>query len=124
MDKPIYWGFFVLELSKLLIYETFYDILQPFFGQQNIQLHYMDTDSFLLSVNTQNLIDYILKGNFDFSIINKENELFNNANKIEIGKFKNETPENIWIDEIVCLRSKAYACTGKRKIYKQFKRHF
>ena len=51
MDKPIYLGFTVLELSKLLMYETFYDKLQPYFGQENIQIHYMDTDSFVLSVN-------------------------------------------------------------------------
>ena len=28
MDKPIYFGFSVLELSKLLVHETYYDILQ------------------------------------------------------------------------------------------------
>ena len=33
MDKPIYLGVTVLELSKLLMYETYYDKLQPFFGQ-------------------------------------------------------------------------------------------
>ena len=32
MDKPIYLGFAVLELSKLLMYEKNYDILQPCFG--------------------------------------------------------------------------------------------
>ena len=36
MDKPIYLGFSVLELSKLLMYETYYDILQPYFGQDNL----------------------------------------------------------------------------------------
>ena len=30
MDKPIYLGFSVLELSKLLMYETYYDTLQPY----------------------------------------------------------------------------------------------
>ena len=44
MFKSIYRGFVVLEVSKLLLYETFYDIFQPFFGEKNIQLHYMDTD--------------------------------------------------------------------------------
>ena len=53
MDKLIYLGFSVLELSKLHMYETYYDILQPYFGQENLQLHYMDTDSFVLSVNTK-----------------------------------------------------------------------
>ena len=28
------------------MYETHYDILQPYFGQENLQLHYMDCDSF------------------------------------------------------------------------------
>ena len=53
MDKPIYLGFSVLELSKLLMYETFYDKLQPYFKQEIIQLHYIDTDSFVLSVITK-----------------------------------------------------------------------
>ena len=52
MGKPIYLGFTVLELSKLHMYETYYDILQPYFGQENLQLHYIDTNAFVLSVNT------------------------------------------------------------------------
>ena len=31
MDKPIYLGFSMLELCKLLMYETYYDKLQPYF---------------------------------------------------------------------------------------------
>ena len=56
MDKPIYLGFTVLELSKLLMYEIYYDKLQPYFGQENIHLFYMDSDSFVLSVNTKDII--------------------------------------------------------------------
>ena len=75
MDKPIYLGFSVLELSKLLMYETYYDILQPYFGQENIQLHYMDTDSFVLSVNTKDIIKDLknLEDIFDFSNLDKNN---------------------------------------------------
>ena len=36
MDKPVYLGFAVLELSKLLRYETYYDKLQPYFGEKTI----------------------------------------------------------------------------------------
>ena len=50
MDNLLYLGFSVLELSKLHMYETYYDKLQPYFREKNIQLHYMDTDSFVLSV--------------------------------------------------------------------------
>ena len=56
MDRPIYLGFAILELSKLHMYETYYDILQPYFGQENIQLHYIDTDAFVLSANTNDII--------------------------------------------------------------------
>ena len=34
MDKPIYLGFSVLELSILLKYETYYEKLQPYFGEK------------------------------------------------------------------------------------------
>ena len=111
MDKPIYLGFTVLELSKLHMYETYYDKLQPFFGQENIQLHYMDTDAFILSINTKDIIKDLknLEDIFDFSNLDKTHELFSNKNKKVIGKFKIETPKNIWIDEFICLRSKMYA---------------
>ena len=111
MDKPIYLGFSVLELSKLHMYETYYDILQPYFGQENIQLHYIDTDAFVLSLKSENIIKDLknLEDIFDFSNLDKNHKLFNNKNKKIIGKFKIETPKNIWIDKFICLRSKMYA---------------
>ena len=111
MDKPIYLGFTVLELSKLHMYETYYDILQPYFGQENLRLVYLDTDSFVLSLNTQDIVNDLtnLEDIFDFSNLDKNHELFSNKNKKILGKFKIETPKNIWIDEVVCLRSKMYA---------------
>ena len=117
MDKPIYLGFTVLELSKLHMYETYYDILQPYFGQENIQLHYIDTDAFVLSLETQNIIEDLknLEDIFDFSNLNKNHELFSNKNKKVIGKFKIETPKNKFIDEFIVLRSKMYAFKCKDK---------
>ena len=111
MDKPIYLGFAVLELSKLLMYETHYDKLQPYFKQDILKLHYMDCDSFVLIIETQNIINDLknLEDFFDFSNLNENHELFSNKNKKVLGKFKVETPENIWIDEFVALRSKYYA---------------
>ena len=111
MDMPIYLGFTVLELSKLHMYETYYDILQPYFRQENNQLHFMDTDSFVLSVNTKDIIKDLknLEDIFDFSNLNKNYELYSKKNEKVIGKFKIETPKNIWIDEFICLRSKMYA---------------
>ena len=108
MDKPIHLGFTVLESTKLHMYETYYDILQPYFGEKNLHFHYMDTDSFILSVNTKDIIHDLknLEDIFHFSNLDQNHELFSNKNKKMIGKFKTETPKNVWIDEFVCLRKK------------------
>ena len=76
MDKPIYLGIAILELSKLLKYETYYDKLQPFFGEKNLQLHYKDTDSFLLSVSTKDNIKDLknLEVIFHFSNLNENQQ--------------------------------------------------
>ena len=83
MEKPIYLGFAMLELSNLLMYETYYGKLQAYFGLENIQLHYMDTDSFVLSIKTRKIIDDLknLEHLFDFSNVDENHELF--SNKIE-----------------------------------------
>ena len=111
MDKAIYVGFAILELSKLHMYETYYDTLQPYFGQENLQLHYVDTDGMILSMKTKGIIKDLknLEDIFDFSNLDKKHELYSEKNKKVIGKFKIETPKNIIIDEFVCLRSKAYS---------------
>ena len=95
MDKAIYVGFAILELSKLNMYETYYDILQPYFGQENLQLHYIDTDGMILSMKTKDIIkdSKNLEDIFDFSNLDENHELFSNKNKKIIGKFKIETPK-------------------------------
>ena len=111
MDKAVYVGFSFLELSKLHMYETYYDTLQPYSGQENLQLHYVDTDGMILSMKTEDIIKDLknLEDIFDFSNLDKNHELYSEKNKKVIGKFKTETPKNIWIVEFVCLRSKAYS---------------
>ena len=110
LDKPIYSGFSVLELNKFLMYRSYYDKLQPYFGQEKIELPYMDSDSFELIVNTKDIIKDLknLEHIIDFSNLDENHELFSNKNKKLIGKFKIEAPNNIWIDEFICLRSKMY----------------
>ena len=66
MDKPIYLGFAILELSKLHMYETYYDELQPYFETENLQLPYMVTDSCISSVNTEEDLKIIEEDLFDF----------------------------------------------------------
>ena len=52
MDKAIDMGFAVIELSKLQMYESYNDELQPYIGEKK-QLHYMHTDNFVLSSITK-----------------------------------------------------------------------
>ena len=56
MDKAIYVGFAIFELSKLQMYETYYDKSEPYFGLENLQLHYKDTDGMILSMRTESII--------------------------------------------------------------------
>ena len=93
------------------MYETYYDKVQPYFRDNNLQLHFMDTDSFVLSVNTKEIIKDLknLEDLFDFSNLDENHELFSNKFKKVIGKVRIPTLKNIWIDEFVCVRSKMYA---------------
>ena len=52
MNKPIYLGLSILEISKLLMYEFWYDCMKPKYGD-NIKLCYMDTDSFIMNIKTE-----------------------------------------------------------------------
>ena len=62
------------------MYETYYDNLQPYFGQKNVQLHSIDTDAFVLGVNTEDSIKdiKILEDIFDFSHLDENHETFSN----------------------------------------------
>ena len=56
MGKPIYLGLAILELSKLHMYENFFDNLQRYLEQTKLELHYMDCDSFALSTESKILL--------------------------------------------------------------------
>ena len=51
MNKPVYLGLSILDLSKTVMYEFWYDYVKPKYGE-NAELCYMDTDSFIVHVKT------------------------------------------------------------------------
>ena len=71
----------------------------------------MDTDSFILSIKTGDLIKDLeyFKDDFDFSELNENHELYDSINKKVIGKMKIETSPIIELDNFVALRSKSYS---------------
>ena len=115
LDKPIYVGFTVLELSKLHMFKFYYDTLKTNF--ENINLLYMDTDSFILHIKTSNLYSklYHLKNEFDFSEYPRDHVLLDTSNKKVVGKFKDELNGNI-MTKFISLRSKMYAFTKLNEI--------
>ena len=51
MNKPAYLGLLVLELSKTVMYQFWYDYVKPKYGKK-AKLCYMDTDSCIVYIKT------------------------------------------------------------------------
>ena len=58
MNKPIYLGQAILDISKTLIYEFWYDYIKPKYGDK-ARLCYMDTDSFVIYIKTEGFFNDI-----------------------------------------------------------------
>ena len=54
MNKPVYLDLSILEISKTLTYEFWYEYFKPKY-QQNGKLCYLDTDSFIIHVETEDV---------------------------------------------------------------------
>ena len=58
MNKPVYLGLSILEISKRLMYEFWYGYMKPKYGY-NVKLCYMDTDSFIIHIKTEDFYNDI-----------------------------------------------------------------
>ena len=111
VNKPVYPGLSILEISKTLMHEFWYDYLKPKYGD-NVKLCYMDTDSLIVHIKTidfykdiandveKNLINQIMKS------INRP--LPTGKNKKVIGLMKDELGGKI-MTKFVALRPKTYS---------------
>ena len=119
LDKPIYTGFTVLELSKLHMYDFHYNHMMKKYGAEKAKLLFTDTDSLTYQVNTQDLYQDMKEDQdlYDTSNYPQEHPLYSIKNKKVIGKFKDETA-GLPITEWVGLRPKMYSIKlmdGKEK---------
>ena len=108
-NRPIYIGMCVLDLSKILLYDYYYNYLKPKYGE-NCQLLYTDTDSLLLHIHCEDFYKDIgetlhLYDTSDYPEDHPQHSMVNN--KIP-GKLKDEVSGKP-IQEVVCLRSKMYS---------------
>ena len=102
LNKPIYVGFTVLELSKWLMYD--------FHSQFDAELLFTDTDSLTYEIKSEDVYEEFFKHKhlFDVSNYPKDSKFFDETNKKVIGKMKDESEGKI-IDEFVGLKSKMYS---------------
>ena len=88
MNKPIYLGLSILEISKILIYEFWYDYMKPKYGD-NLKLCYTDTDRFLMNIKTEDFYE-------DIAIdVEKRFDTSNYTIKKVIGLMKDELGERL-----------------------------
>ena len=108
MDRPTILGVSILELSKCLTYEYFYNILKKSFGDR-IELLYTDTDSFVLRIFTGSLVNElkVIESTLDTSNFPQTSPLFSLKHAKQLFKWKDECASSP-ILLFLALRPKCY----------------
>ena len=130
MDRPLYVGMCILDISKTHMYDFHYNKMVAFYGRDNIGIAYMDTDAYLYWIITADMYEdlrtFVYKDDFDFSDYPRSHPNYDEKNKKKLGKFKDET-NGAPPEEIVALMSKLYALkiyqnsNGKEEVIKKAK---
>ena len=110
-NKPVYLGLLILETSKTLMYESWYDYIIPKY-KQNGNLCYMDTDRIIIDIKTEDFYEDIsnnVNKRFDTSNYEIKRPLLIGRNKNVKGLMKNELGGKI-MTEFAVLRPKTYSC--------------
>ena len=113
MNKPIYLGLSILEISKILMYEYWCDYMKPKYDN-NVKLCYMDTDSFIMNKKTNDFYKDIAKDvenrfyTSNYEVNRPLPMLPMRRNKKVIDLMKDELGGKI-ITEFVTLRPKTYS---------------
>jgi hypothetical protein len=128
LNKPIYTGFCVLDLSKELMYSFYYDTIKKRYGDRSTLL-FTDTDSLCLHIQTDDLYSDMLEDldKYDTSNYDRDSPLYSTTNAKVVGKMKDECGGKP-IAEFVGLRAKMYSllipgepdkltCKGVKKSY-------
>ena len=112
MNKPVYLGMCILDLSKTIMYDFHYNYIKPKYGAK-AKLLFTDTDSFMYEIETEDFYKDIskdVKDRFDTSDYpeNHPSGIPTGINKKVLGMFKDEAAGKI-IKEFVGLRAKLYS---------------
>ena len=112
MNKPVYLGQAILDLSKMIMYEFHYDYMIPKYGVR-LKLCYMDKDSLIYSIKSEDFYSDIspdIESRFDTSGYPNDGSrpLPIGKNKKVIGLIKDKLGGEI-MKEFVSLRPKMYS---------------
>ena len=113
MNKPVYLGQAILNLSKIVMYKFHYNYMVPKYGLEKLKLCYMDTDSLVYDIKTEDFHEDIandVEARFDTSGYSKTDFrlLPIGLNKKVIGLMKEELGGKI-MTEFMALRPKLYS---------------
>ena len=111
MNKPVYLGQAILDLSKTIIYEFHYDYMKRKYNESDLKLLYMDTDWLVYDIKTEDFYKDIAKDvetRFDTSGYEPNRPLPIGKNKKVIGLMKDELGGKI-MKEFIGLRPKMYS---------------
>ena len=125
MNKPIYLGLSILDISKITMYEFWYDFIKNKYAN-SAKLCYMDTDRFIINVKTEDFYKDISENvmeRFDTSNYIYDRPLPINVNKKVVGLMKDELGGGI-ITEFVALRPKAYSYKTEGNVELNFNFNF
>ena len=112
MNKPLYLGLSILEISKTTMHEFWYDYMRRKYGDM-VKLCYTDTDSLVMNIKTKGVYKDIAQDaqeSFDTSNYSVDRPLPKGKNRKVIGLMKDELGGGI-ITEFVALRPKTYSYT-------------
>ena len=109
LDKPIFIGMSILDLSKQHMYRFCYDVMKPKYGD-NIRMVYTDTDSFVFHSKTDDIYQNLKERNDEMGLsgYDKSHNCFDATNKKVLGKFEDECEGKI-MTGFIGLRPKCYA---------------
>lgn len=110
LNRPIYIGLCVLDLSKVLMYFFHYFHIKKMYPGEKSRLLFTDTDSLTYSIKTEDIYKDLNSHShlYDFSGYPKEHFCFSDSNKKIIGKFKDEL-NGLPMEEFIGLKAKMYS---------------
>ena len=115
MNRPLYVGFAVLDLSKLFMYQFHYEQFTQWFPSAS--LCFTDTDSLLYHIEADEIVTTLKEHEdfFDFSDYPRDHVCYSARNRKVIGKFKDEVL-SLPIVQFVGLRPKCYSILYRGKV--------